>query len=138
MFGITPAHAGRIGGSSRMPNWLQDHPRACGKNPYTHASPNTSAGSPPRMREEYTQTGKHSLLRGITPAHAGRIYKPVHSYSRNRDHPRACGKNVKKRMPAHKIRGSPPRMREEFKYVKKLSVCTRITPAHAGRIVKTP
>ena len=70
---ITPAHAGRIDSAYCRINFIEDHPRACGKNlgriPYIRKV----GGSPPRMREEYSTAYTKGDNSGITPAHAGRI-----------------------------------------------------------------
>ena len=52
-YGITPAHAGRISVAVGSNTWVEDHPRACGKNSFSLPCAYISSGSPPRMREEF-------------------------------------------------------------------------------------
>ena len=134
--GITPAHAGRIFTRNGRCIFIQDHPRACGKNLSETWCKGKRVGSPPRMREEFAETDAPKFTQGITPAHAGRITLSYTQGSITLDHPRACGKNLGIACPPFVPVGSPPRMREEYDK----SVLTfnkpRITPAHAGRMQK--
>ena len=47
---ITPAHAGKTEGKSRIWRRLSDHPRACGENVPQYLRIHVGVGSPPRMR----------------------------------------------------------------------------------------
>ena len=49
--GITPACAGKTGTQTVCPRWPQDHPRMCGKDPYTSVATSFTSGSPPHVRE---------------------------------------------------------------------------------------
>ena len=53
---------------------------------------------------------------------------------KDQDHPRACGKNENSHPEYRNTKGSPPRMREEFRDENLQDMLSRITPAHAGRI----
>ena len=134
--GITPAHAGRIKAfkSSFLVVW--DHPRACGKNSAKTVWLSKCGGSPPRMREECYSEPRHWSTPRITPAHAGRISTTLSKHNLARDHPRACGKNLTIRICRQRAVGSPPRMREECLIMYKRSLIFRITPAHAGRMIR--
>ena len=90
------------------------------------------------MREESVLRKKRSFGYGITPAHAGRIFSVLFHSSEGEDHPRACGKNDLFPDVAAVDSGSPPRMREESLPQPKRTSCGRITPAHAGRIMRAP
>ena len=111
--GITPAHAGKTATEGMAGDASRDHPRACGENLGTARVPPRGSGSPPRMR------GKHRYIvhaidtAGITPAHAGKTFRPSHCPRCPRDHPRACGENFSSTS-ASRPRGG-------------------ITPAHAGK-----
>ncbi|SCQ64064.1 Hypothetical protein PFR_JS9-2_2012 [Propionibacterium freudenreichii] len=70
--GITPAYAGRTLGSLARRRRRQDHPRVCGENWVAALIASPAAGSPPRMRGELCLPVSAWLLRGITPAYAGR------------------------------------------------------------------
>ena len=74
----------------------------------------------------------------ITPAHAGRMPTAVLSVTAVQDHPRACGKNLRRTEKGLYMPGSPPRMREEFSRASCAMLVKRITPAHAGRIKRRP
>ncbi len=133
---ITPAHAGSINTWSGGQRQHRDHPRACGEH---------SLG--------YRKTD--ARLR-ITPAHAGSIRPRIAGWRSLRDHPRACGEHEHRFVRRCGRRGSPPRMRGAFTNIQGLTVemgspprmrgalCSRsilrshnrITPAHAGSIVR--
>jgi len=91
--GITPAHAGKTPGTT----W-----RLLG-----------TTGSPPRMRERHGAHGAYIPGMGITPAHAGKTQCLRSRHLCERDHPRACGKDLPGVVP--------------------LPLGSRITPAHAGK-----
>ena len=110
-----------------------DHPRVCGKYPYSFLHFYALWGSPPRMQER--QSVKRTLMaeQGITPAYAG---KTSHSYTCDmlqRDHPRVCGKDEFLPCVVCVAIGSPPRMRERL--ISRLLAHNRagITPAYAGK-----
>ena len=134
--GITPAHAGRIEQRKHDQQSREDHPRACGKNRNRCPGRHPVGGSPPRMREEFGGSGASTPVPGITPAHAGRIPNCHQFAVMSGDHPRACGKNFGLRFYDRVTPGSPPRMREEYPVLAALYRLRRITPAHAGRIIR--
>ena len=88
------------------------------------------------MREEYGQRYVSSCNSRITPAHAGRMTCTHSRLTQVRDHPRACGKNLSATVILLTTSGSPPRMREECTYDTAEMTRLRITPAHAGRIIR--
>ena len=71
----------------------------------------------------------------ITPAHAGKTFRPLYKPERYPDHPRTCGENFFNHEPVCFRSGSPPHMRGKRLLHFKSSSAYRITPAHAG---KTP
>ena len=95
-------------------------------------------GSPPRMREILSLTGRRWHGSGITPAYAGNTAHESDCIAFGRDHPRVCGKYV---ILAHAILpclGSPPRMREILTNTNKTYATSGITPAYAGNTLKNP
>ncbi len=75
------------------------------------------------------------LVRGITPAYAGkRCRNPIIAQARG-DHPRVCGEKNWSVGVSDYLKGSPPRMRGKVtKYVCKPQG-VGITPAYAGKSV---
>ena len=70
--GITPACAGK---SEKKVPFLpphQDHPRVCGEKARSICRPLCKMGSPPRMRGKGKSTVVAGVLKGITPAYAGK------------------------------------------------------------------
>ena len=88
------------------------------------------------MREESNILASGGSLSRITPAHAGRIRVINSCDCPVEDHPRACGKNQVQQVVEERYGGSPPRMREELVELDDTYDKIRITPAHAGRILK--
>ena len=76
MMGITPACAGKRKVFLLSGIEVGDHPRVCGEKHTGANGLNTKVGSPPRMRGKvYGATGE-VLMRGITPAYAGKSVMP--------------------------------------------------------------
>ena len=131
--GITPAYAGKTRLKARKAKGIWDHPRVCGKdtrliNPFVH-----DRGSPPRMRERQIFTNSRLIVRGITPAYAGKTLIWRWRSRSAWDHPRVCGKDSKGSLTSRIKPGSPPRMRERPLSANKAAKPVRITPAYAGK-----
>ena len=89
--GITPAYAGKSTSSVPLALLLKDHPRVCGEKTRPYRMPQTSPGSPPRMRGKAEKSTSRKKSTGITPAYAGkRLLLPIRCF-RIWDHPRVCG-----------------------------------------------
>ncbi len=69
--GITPAHAGNSDGTEYELRRHTDHPRTCGEQTICDWLTDGTTGSPPHMRGTASDSFKHTLEVGITPAHAG-------------------------------------------------------------------
>ena len=69
---------------------------------------------------------------GITPARAGNRIEGEFEAKADRDHPRACGEQVRVRRPPFPRSGSPPRVRGTEKKKSPVFYCLGITPARAG------
>ena len=130
---ITPACAGKSRSQPRLPCTGRDHPRACGEKQLVAVSPKQNLGSPPRMRGKVQIVAFPMMLRGITPAHAGKSPKGGSSGEASRDHPRACGEKQSRTAAVCAQVGSPPRMRGKAASVAPVPVGYGITPAHAGK-----
>ena len=69
---ITPAHAGKRLASMLARSMTVDHPRPCGEKSKGSPVDMAGGGSPPPMRGKAYKMPSRTLLRGITPAHAGK------------------------------------------------------------------
>ena len=69
---ITPAHAGKTFGITKITGLESDHPRACGENWRKCQILSFDLGSPPRMRGKLFYQATYIFPRRITPAHAGK------------------------------------------------------------------
>ena len=94
---------------------------------------NHSVGSPPRVREKLYGICKCLRRCRITPACAGKTAPIAKAWSKLRDHPRVCGKNLESVEFEEKNEGSPPRVREKQRWRIVRSSNTGITPACAGK-----
>ena len=131
--GITPAHAGKTTHGAMRSMTGRDHPRACGENRISFSVTTSCRGSPPRMRGKRLQRVWRETRVGITPAHAGKTFRPSHCPRCPRDHPRACGENFSSTSASRPRGGSPPRMRGKQLSRKCKVRQAGITPAHAGK-----
>ena len=105
----------------------------CGENNGDLATASNWQGSPPRVRGKPLCVCPCGVLMGITPACAGKTSSHTSSTTCSKDHPRVCGENFLKTVPAASATGSPPRVRgkQRTRRVKRSS--SRITPACAGK-----
>ena len=106
----------------------------CGKY-YLKVRKRTAAwGSPPRVREVYPMIIPASLPPRITPACAGSMGFLSTRNRRFGDHPRVCGKYIFYALRYGIGKGSPPRVREVYKWRHRCFKRGGITPACAGSI----
>ena len=63
------------------------------------------------MRGKAFKMHKNHVVRGITPAYAGKSHKILCIINDNRDHPRLCGEKENDGESKIQDRGSPPPMR---------------------------
>ena len=152
--GITPAYAGKShsprtpgarapGSPPRMRGKVRsvacsmtspvDHPRVCGEKHGVHVSLMWSAGSPPRMRGKGAGEPLRLLVRGITPAYAGKRTWYIANGQGEQDHPRVCGEKKAYKDGKEEGEGSPPRMRGKEKTQHVVVKRPGITPAYAGK-----
>ena len=130
---ITPADAGKTTLRRLMRQSPQDHPRGCGENSTVCADMLVSSGSPPRMRGKHGFHTCAHLVRGITPADAGKTRLIGMPFCQLWDHPRGCGENHIQRKLSVCKQGSPPRMRGKLDNPTLRQGTVRITPADAGK-----
>ena len=107
----------------------------CGKNDIMVVVVEASAGSPPRVREKLLNGTQYDIVRGITPACAGKTLPSFGEWITSQDHPRVCGKNSIMSPSKISLPGSPPRVREKLHAKVPTAVNNRITPACAGKTV---
>ena len=131
--GITPAHAGKSIARCLCGFPRKDHPRACGEKFHSGSHFHLLVGSPPRMRGKEKGGVKMAIIKGITPAHAGKRPSVLKSLLLYKDHPRACGEKQIPKMNVSRSKGSPPRMRGKAFSSSVVPCAKRITPAHAGK-----
>ena len=85
------------------------------------------------MRGKRGDEQEFVVVRGITPAHAGKTAAANFIAKAQEDHPRACGENLFGQHAGGIREGSPPRMRGKRTESGLEVVRQRITPAHAGK-----
>ena len=111
---ITPACAGKTPSGFSVPGPCEDHPRMCGKDPFSSCIIFPQPGSPPHVRERPRGNNNGGNAPGITPACAGKTVVMVGRVGDDEDHPRMCGKDILTLMLPTKNRGSPPHVRERL------------------------
>ena len=89
--GITPAYAGKRLLFSRAELAAEDHPRLCGEKPRLKNECTAKKGSPPPMRGKGDWKQWAKAAGRITPAYAGKRYRPPAKVQQFWDHPRLCG-----------------------------------------------
>ncbi len=134
---ITPACAGKmsIGQDAQVLYW--DHPRMRGENYSRYCYGWDLEGSPPHARGK-----SHALLAslfaaGITPACAGKISPEEVLLIALGDHPRMRGENSIDAQDTMPMEGSPPHARGKFALIQGRTLAGGITPACAGKIVRS-
>ena len=110
-----------------------DHPRVCGEKVCFSFRPTAFLGSPPRMRGKGSRPIFPTGRLRITPAYAGKRPSGSGQIATMRDHPRVCGEKLVCRRLSCPCAGSPPRMRGKVRSSETGWMCTRITPAYAGK-----
>ena len=91
---ITPAYAGKSGGSRPRGGEGEDHPRVCGEKFWALVRAVMALGSPPRVRGKANSACRHQPKQGITPAHAGKRRRCCRYRQVAWDHPRLCGEKL--------------------------------------------
>ena len=108
---ITPAYAGKSGGTPETAGNQQDHPRLCGEKVILNRFTAFTIGSPPPMRGKAFQTSSFIPPVRIPPAYAGKRQKNFTKSCWVRDPPRLCGEKGMEKKLHICFMGSPPPMR---------------------------
>ncbi len=95
------------------------------------------AGSPPQVRGKLNYYPIRHDEAGITPAGAGKTYRAQRDNRTPQDHPRRCGENATPSVCPNGWTGSPPQVRGKRLYIDYFCKEVRITPAGAGKTIKT-
>ena len=130
---ITPAWAGKSLNSSALKCCVKDHPRVGGEKVMCNSRDGARLGSPPRGRGKAAPRQRAHLARWITPAWAGKSQLKQTGLTMQEDHPRVGGEKISMKQARMRAIGSPPRGRGKAVAVCWPLVCTRITPAWAGK-----
>ena len=131
--GITPACAGKRNRNlGRMWN-AGDHPRMCGEKLAFIDTHLIDLGSPPHVRGKDLLGAIAYNRRGITPACAGKSFRPVHFTLAGWDHPRMCGEKLCRIRCRKESAGSPPHVRGKAVHFVRHADGRGITPACAGK-----
>ena len=93
-------------------------------------------GSPPHVRGKDAARKEKGLLRGITPACAGKSSMLSGAITSLLDHPRMCGEKPRISESLPPVRGSPPHVRGKENGVWNRRLLDGITPACAGKRLK--
>ena len=134
---ITPAYAGKRYKFASFNCTQQDHPRLCGEKNMPGIPATAFPGSPPPMRGKGISAYALVYLSGITPAYAGKSFAFRLGGSGIRDHPRLCGEKSASAFAVRIDSGSPPPMRGKEQVTLCACFVHRITPAYAGKSVKS-
>ena len=116
---------------------MGDHPRLRGEKISSVMFVSIVAGSPPLTRGKEMSACDGRLLRGITPAYAGKSFRPHIEDSNQQDHPRLRGEKLKLIPVKLRQSGSPPLTRGKVRNEIDNRLYARITPAYAGKRLNT-
>ena len=131
--GITPACAGKTGGSTLAVNSAADHPRMRGEDRALASPIVYLVGSPPHARGRPRPSMRCTPAAGITPACAGKTRRGRGSSGHFPDHPRMRGEDVVEKGELGVDAGSPPHARGRRYGSLRCAQLWGITPACAGK-----
>ena len=130
---ITPACAGKTGGSTLAVNSAADHPRMRGEDRALASPIVYLVGSPPHARGRPRPSMRCTPAAGITPACAGKTRRGRGSSGHFPDHPRMRGEDVVEKGELGVDAGSPPHARGRRYGSLRCAQLWGITPACAGK-----
>ena len=134
---ITPACAGKTEPATVRLQSMGDHPRMRGEDGDQLNQNRHQLGSPPHARGRPPTVRRNAGPSRITPACAGKTLRGANRDDNESDHPRMRGEDQSRmKLPSY-ARGSPPHARGRREPVLSLGVALRITPACAGKTLKT-
>ena len=108
----------------------------CGEKSHSVSPAVAAQGSPPHVRGKAQGALNGTETDRITPACAGKRNHSRYVVIIIWDHPRMCGEKRAVQVPTKILLGSPPHVRGKVCTSVYSSVCTRITPACAGKRLK--
>ena len=131
--GITPAQAGKSDSRQFSSGRYRDHPRTGGEKGCSANGISHQLGSPPHRRGKDHETKGRNIMKGITPAQAGKSSWRCSRHCPEWDHPRTGGEKGAGIRPPHYHLGSPPHRRGKVMNPSKTGALPGITPAQAGK-----
>ena len=130
---LIPACAGKTATRRRFRRAVRAHPRVCGENMYCSTSGQSMVGSSPRVRGKLPSTRRYQATGGLIPACAGKTDDDTGESDTDWAHPRVCGENADKLVPALGEYGSSPRVRGKRGLRTWSFALLRLIPACAGK-----
>ena len=131
--GLIPAHAGKTAAGGPYRGRPRAHPRSRGENGVCHCAFAFCVGSSPLTRGKLDSGLKHSLFKGLIPAHAGKTGDLLRRSDGPRAHPRSRGENSVGDAQAVEERGSSPLTRGKRRAASAWRLPSGLIPAHAGK-----
>ena len=135
--GLIPAHAGKIRARVGRGRWHGAHPRSRGENVSSPSRDQAAPGSSPLTRGKYGGGRRLVGKRGLIPAHAGKIMKPIALALSLWAHPRSRGENCVAGDASPGAGGSSPLTRGKCPGWLNRGARVGLIPAHAGKIPRT-
>ena len=109
------------------------HPRRCGENKSTCLLSSMGSGSSPQVRGKHTQIYTREPTRRLIPAGAGKTERGRGIQGCRSAHPRRCGENIPRYIPANQLDGSSPQVRGKHPGRQYFLYPCRLIPAGAGK-----
>ena len=134
---ITPACAGKTIDEKCDGTINGDHPRMRGEDKYRQSNAPKRQGSPPHARGRLHQLMSERALKRITPACAGKTITKSKCLATPPDHPRMRGEDPIRHLGHAEEVGSPPHARGRPYYTCACHTNPGITPACAGKTLKS-
>ena len=129
----TPAYAGKTPGVLCVRWQEQKHPRVCGEDTLKASHCESCSETPPRMRGRLGELLSCVLLKGNTPAYAGKTPSLAVIVKEYEKHPRVCGEDQRAVCRFCVQLETPPRMRGRLFGPKNRELRLGNTPAYAGK-----
>ncbi len=130
---ITPTRVGKTYGNPRGFEYIRDHPHACGENTSSRSRCTSFGGSPPRVWGKLSCSSPFRRTCRITPTRVGKTSSRVAYCVPPKDHPHACGENIRRLLLSPSVGGSPPRVWGKQDSVVTKNALSRITPTRVGK-----
>ena len=130
---LIPAHAGKTAASQCTRLGIRAHPRSRGENHDGAQEETLTGGSSPLTRGKLEVDERHTHVRRLIPAHAGKTPWRISSLRYAEAHPRSRGENGKIGSRAANLDGSSPLTRGKLGRDDLDGDAPRLIPAHAGK-----